>query len=114
MEIGFSSLREVEIDDDIDGLNVNTTREKIRADKMAGSAIAEFVKDAVTIGLSHFGMNVKARVAELSDFLGEKLDTVDRVAKDNALVDFKFGEKGVQAMDLLLFFDEGVELGNAP
>ncbi len=79
---------------------------------MSCCTIAELVKDAVAVSLLHFGVNVVARVSEFRDFLGQQFDTVDRVAKDNALVDLELGKKGVEAVDLLSLFDVGVELGD--
>ena len=40
---------------------------------MAGSAVAELVEDAVTVGLLHFGVDVEARVAQLRDLLRQQL-----------------------------------------
>lgn len=40
---------------------------------MASGAVAEFVEDAVAVGLLHLGVDVEARVAQLRDLLGEEL-----------------------------------------
>ena len=39
-----------------------------------------------SIYLGHFGMNVVATVAQFSDFLGQQLHTLSRIAKDDTLV----------------------------
>lgn len=77
---------------------------------MSRSAIAEFMKDAISVRLLHFGVNVVTRVAQLGDLLGEQLHPIDRVTKDDALIDLQFCEKGVEALDLLTLLDVCVEL----
>lgn len=79
---------------------------------MSGRAIAELVKDTVSVGLLHFCMDVVARVPKFRDFLCKQFDSVNRVAKDDTLVDFKFGKECVEAMDLLSLLDVGIELGD--
>ena len=79
---------------------------------MPSGAIAKFVKDAVTIGLLHLGMNVVTRVAEFRNLFGQQFHAVDRVAKDNALINLELGKERVEAVDLLSFFDVRVELRN--
>jgi len=54
--------------------------------------IAEFVEYAVSIALLHLCMNIVAGIAKFGNFLGEQLNAIDRVAKNNRLVDFKFRE----------------------
>ena len=58
-------------------------------------------------------MRVEARVAQFSDFLGQEFDTIGRVTEDDGLVDLKFGEKGVEAVDFLLFLHKAVVLSYA-
>ena len=45
------------------------------------------VEDAIAVRLEHLRMDVEARVPELRDLLREQLDTIDRVAEDDRLVD---------------------------
>ena len=70
MEIGFSILGEIKVDHNIDGLDIDTTSKKIRADEVAADTVAEVVKDAVAVLLHHFGVRVEAGVAKLGDLLG--------------------------------------------
>lgn len=114
VKVRLGILGEIKVDDDVHTLNINTTCEEIGCHKVACSPIAEFVEDSVTVGLLHFGMYVEAGISQLRDFLGEELNTVDRVAEDDGLVDLKLGEKGVEAVNLLSFFDVGVELSDTP
>ena len=60
MEVGLRVLWEIKVDDNIYGLNIDTTCEEIGADEVAADTITEIVKDAVTVRLEHFGMAVKA------------------------------------------------------
>lgn len=114
VQVGLGVLGEVEVDNDVDGLDVDTAREQVRRDEVAGGAVAELVEDAVAVGLLHLGVDVVAGVSELGNLLGQELDAVDRVAEDDGLVDLELGEEGVEAVDLLPLFDVGVELGDAP
>ena len=56
MKIGLSVLREIKVDDDIDGLNIDTTSEEIRTDKVTTNAIPEVVENTVTVVLKHTGV----------------------------------------------------------
>lgn len=112
VQVGLSVLGEIEVDDDVDGLNIDTTSQQIGADEVAAHAVAEIVEHSVTVLLKHAGVRVEARVAEFSDLLGEQFHTVCGVTEDNRLVNLKFGEKGVETVNLLLFLNKGVELSN--
>ena len=79
---------------------------------MTSGAIAKLVKDTIAVRLLHLGVNVVTRVAKFRNFLCEQLDAVDRIAKDDTLVDFEFRKESVQAMHLLTFLDVGIELGD--
>lgn len=89
MQISFGHLWEVKIDDHVDSLNVNTTREQVRADQIATGSVAEIVENTVTMVLTHFGVNVEARVAKFSDLLSQELNSLCRIAKYDRLVDLK-------------------------
>ena len=71
MQIGFRRLWKVKIDDNINGLNVNTTCEEVGGNEVTSRAIAELVEDAITMRLLHLSVDVKARVAEFGDLFGE-------------------------------------------
>ncbi len=74
-------------------LNVNASREEVRADEVAAEASPEVVEHAVPVCLRHLGVDVVAAVSQLRDLLGQKLDSLGRVAKDDALIDLEFKEK---------------------
>jgi hypothetical protein len=51
VQVGLAVFREVEVDDDVDGLDVDAAREEVAADEVAAEAVAEVVEDAVAVGL---------------------------------------------------------------
>lgn len=110
MQICLGVLWEVEVDDNVDGLDINTTGEQIRTDKVSAYTVAEVVEDAVTVVLKHARMRVEAGVSEFGDLLRKKLYTVCGVAEDDRLVNLQLVEEGVQTVDLLLLLNEGVVL----
>lgn len=83
MQISFCVLGKVEVDDNIDGLDVDTTGQQIGTDKVPAHAIAKVVENAITVVLQHSGVRVEARVSELCNLLGKKFDTIRRVAEDD-------------------------------
>ena len=89
MKVRLSHLGEVEVDDDIDSLDVNTPGEEIAADEVPAEASSEVVEDPVPVSLGHLGVNVVAGVTELSDLLGQQLDSLGGVAEYNALEERK-------------------------
>ena len=87
MEIGFCVFREVKVDDDVDGLDVDSSRKEICADEIATDSVAEVVEDAVAMGLEHFGVRVEAGVSAFCDSFGEEFHSICGVAENNGLVD---------------------------
>lgn len=112
VQVGLGILGEVKVDDNVDSLNIDTTGEQIRANKVAADTVAEVVEYTVTGLLLHPSVTIETRVAKLSDLLSQKLDTVGGVAEDDGLVDLKLREEGVETVHLLLLLDEGVVLGD--
>ena len=110
MEVGLRILWEIEIDDYIDSLNVDTTGKKIRADKIAAYTVPEVVKHTISIVLQHLGMGVEAGVSQFGNLFREQLHTVGGVAENDGLVDLEFGEKSIEAVDFLFLFYEAVVL----
>lgn len=113
MKISLCIFGEIKVDDHVHRLNINTTSEEIRADKITADAIAKIMEDTVTIMLQHLGVRVETRVSELGDLLCKKLDTVGGVAEDDRLVDLKLREEGVETMNFLLLLHEAVVLGDS-
>ncbi|GMT19360.1 hypothetical protein PFISCL1PPCAC_10657 [Pristionchus fissidentatus] len=113
VKISLSIAREIEVDHNIDGLDVDTTSEEIGADKVAAVALKEVVENSVTMILSHLGVNVVTGISELGDLLGEQLYTLGAVAEDDRLVDLELAEQRVQTMDFLLLLHICVVLRNS-
>mmetsp|Transcript_11970 Transcript_11970/g.18083 ORF Transcript_11970/g.18083 Transcript_11970/m.18083 type:complete len:338 (-) Transcript_11970:898-1911(-) len=112
VEISFRVFWKIKVHHDIDRRDINTAGKKVRRDEIATSAVAEIVKDPVAVRLRHFCVDVEARVAHFGNFFGEELDTINRVAKHDRLFDAEFGKEGVKTVNLLLFFDKRIVLGD--
>ena len=110
MQIRLCVLGKVKVDYNVDCLDIDTTGEQVGADKVSAYTITEVVENAVTVVLEHTSMRVETRVAEFGNLLSEELDSVRRVTEDDRLVDLELVEEGVQAVDLLLLFNESVVL----
>ena len=89
MQVRLAILRKVKIDNDVHRLDINSTSEEVRADKVAAYAVAEVVEDAVAVRLEHLCVRVETGVSELSHLFGEELDTVRGIAENNGLVDLQ-------------------------
>ena len=89
MQVRLAILGKVKIDNDIHRLNIYSTSEEVRADKIAAYAVAEVVEDAVAMRLEHLCVRVETGVSELSHLFGEELDTVRGIAENNGLVDLQ-------------------------
>ena len=59
MKVSFRVLGEIEVDDNVDGLDVDTTGKKDRADKVATDALSEIVEDTIPVGLEHLCVRVE-------------------------------------------------------
>jgi len=113
MQVGLGGLREVKVNDHIDGGDVDTTSDQVGADQVAANSTTEVMVDTIAIILPHLGMNVEAGRPQLSDLLGQKLHAIDGVAEDNALVDVQLLEESIQALHFLAFINKGIVLGDA-
>lgn len=113
MKVCLGILWEIEVDDNIHSLNVDTTGEKIRADQVAHLPVTKVMEHTVAVLLQHFGVRVEAGVAKFGDFLCQQLHARGAVAEDDGLVDVQSAEQSVETMDLLFFLHESIILGNA-
>ena len=52
------------------------------------------------MSLCHLGVDVEAAEPKLGDLLGQKLNSLRRVAEDDRLVDLQLREERVQAVNL--------------
>lgn len=110
MQVGFGHLREVEVDDHVDGLDIDATSEEIGAHQIATQPVAEVVEDTISVRLRHAGMDIVAGVTELGDLLRQQLDTLGGVAEDDRLIDLQLREERVQTVHLLSLLYERVVL----
>ena len=53
MQVCLGHLGEVEVDDDVDGLDVDTAGEEVAAHEVAAQAGAEVVEHSVTVSLAN-------------------------------------------------------------
>jgi hypothetical protein len=110
MQVGLSILREVEVDNDINRNDIDTTCEQVRAHKTASFSVLEVVENSVPVSLLHSGMNEEAGVAKLVNLLSEQFYSLGSVAEDDSLTNVQLREQGVQAVELLPLFQVGVVL----
>jgi len=59
------------------------------SNQMPSGSVTKFVKDTISVRLLHFRVNVITRIPEFRNLFGQQFHTVDRVAKDNALINLK-------------------------
>ena len=111
VKISLRVLREIEIDNDVDGLDIDTTGKEVRTDEVAANTVTEVMEYAVTMRLEHLSMRVEARITKLSDFLGEKLDTICRVTENDRLVDLQL-RNGSERLIHTVFLDRQLTLEN--
>lgn len=76
VKVGLRHAREVEINDDVDRLHVDASREEVGTDQIAAETGPEVVKHAVTMRLRHARVYVIAAVAQLRYLLGEKFHSL--------------------------------------
>lgn len=73
VQVGLGHAREVEVDDDVDGLHVYAPGEQVGAHQIAAEAGAEVVEHAVAVRLRHARVYVVATVSQLRYFLSQQL-----------------------------------------
>jgi len=112
VEIRLSHLWEIEVDDHVDGLDVDTSGKEVAAHEITTQASSEIMENPVPVSLGHLGVDVVAGVTKFGDLLGQQLNPLCRVAKNDALVDLQFGEKRIETMNLLTLLHESVVLGD--
>ena len=110
VQVRLAVLGEVEVDDDVHSLDIDSACEEVARYEVTALAAAEVLEHAVAVVLRHLGMNEKAAVSELRHLAREKLDAVRAVGKNDALVHLKLGEERVEARDLLPLVDVRVVL----
>ena len=74
VEVGLGHLGEVEVDDNVDGLDVDTPGEQVAADEVATETGSQVVEDPVTVSLGHIDVDVVTGISKLCDLLSAKLN----------------------------------------
>lgn len=85
----------IKIYNDIYTQNIDTSSKDIGTNEASGLTIFKVVIDPATILLSHFRVDVEARVTELGDLFGQKLNSLCIFAENDCLVNVKFWEESV-------------------
>ena len=85
VEISLSHLWEVEVDDHVDGLDVDTSGKEVAAHEITTQASSEIMENPVPVSLGHLGVDVVAGVTKFGDLLGQQLNPLCRIAKNDAL-----------------------------
>lgn len=110
VQVGLCHFREIEINNNIHSLYIDTSREEIRADQVPAQPGSEVMENAISMCLLHLGMDVVTAVAKLGNLFRQQFDTLCRIAEDDRLVDLELGKQGVKAVHLLPLLDERVVL----
>jgi hypothetical protein len=103
---------EVKVDDNVHRQDIDTSGENVRANQAPRLSCLEIVVNSFPVVVSHFGVNVKARVAHLRDFLGQQFNSFCGLTEDDGLVDLELGEQRVQTVDLLFLLEISVVLSH--
>ena len=81
VQVGLGVLGEVEVNNNVDGLDVDTAGEEVRRHEVAGGTVAELMEDTVAVGLLHLGVDVVAGVPELGDLLARSSTRLTELQK---------------------------------
>jgi hypothetical protein len=87
VKVGLGVPREIEVYDDVHSLNVDAPCEQIGRNQTSTSAAPEIVEHAIAVRLVHARVDEKARKAHLCDLFSEELNSDNRVAKNDGLID---------------------------
>ena len=96
MEVGAAFVGEVEVDDDVDGLDVDASGDEVGAHQGLELTLPESVKDFDSLVSLHIGVQVLVLIFFFVEFAREKLCPFVGPAEDDALVD---DEGAVQLKD---------------
>lgn len=112
MKIGLSITRKIKVYDDVDGEDIDTSCEDVRADEATRLTILEIMIDPISILLLHFGVDVEARITHLSDLLGKQLYSLRVLTENDGLINVELRKKCIQTVDFLFFLKVCIVLGN--
>lgn len=110
VHVVLSGSGHVEVDDQVDSFDIDTSSEEISHDQDSVLAFLELVVDTGTVFLFHLAVGVGVSVILFSEELREILSAVRLVHEDDELVEVDLGEQLQKNRDLLLFLDLQVVL----
>ena len=113
VKISLAVSGEIEVNHDVHGLNIDSSRAEIRADETPAFALSEAVENVISLFLGHLGMNEVARVPKLNNLLSQQLHSHRRIAENDSLCDVQLSEKSVQAVHLVLLIDVAIVLSDS-
>ena len=59
MKVSFRVLGEIKVDHHVDGLDIDTTSEEVRADQVTADPLSEIVEHAITVRLEHLCVRIE-------------------------------------------------------
>jgi len=104
VQVSFWVLREIKIDDNVNCLDIDTSRDEIRRYQESTLTFCEIMEYFIALHLIHLCMNEEAAVALLDDFLCEQLNALCTVTEDDALIDLKLFEKVIHKIIIYCIF----------
>lgn len=110
MEVVLHVGGQVEVDDDVDVVNVDTTSDQIGGDEDTGVTVSEVLHDLFTLTLGHIGVDRGDGVVGLVELLRDVVDLSAGVDEDDGLGDGDGLVQVHQCFELVVFFDGDVEL----
>ena len=112
MEIGLGGSWEIEVDNYVDGWNIDSSGEQITSDEASTLSLGEVMEHLVSFALWHLGVDEVTTVVQFHDFLGEEFDSQTGITENDGLLNFELGEKSVEAVNLLSLLNVCVVLGD--
>jgi len=110
MEVVFHIGGEIEVDDDVNVVNVDTTGDEIGGSENTGVTITEVLHDLFTLTLGHVGVDGGDGVVGFVELLGDVVDLSAGVDEDDGLGDGDGFVEIHEGFELVVFFDGDVEL----
>ena len=111
VQVGFAVSWEVEVDDDVDGLDVDSSCAEIRTYKASAFPLSKPMKNMIPFLLTHLSMNKVTGITKLHDLLRQQLHPHRRITEYDGLRDVQLTKQRVEAMDLVFLIDVAVILG---
>lgn len=112
VKVGLSITRKIKVYNDVDGLDIDTSGEDVRADQASSLTILEIMINPVSVLLLHLRMNIEARITHLSNLLGKQLNSLSILTENDSLVDVELGKKCIQTMNFFFLLEVRIVLSD--